>query len=993
MQDLPATLVKALGDGTLIPFVGAGVSRAVTNAAGVYLFPTWRELLLRAAERLKADGLATKASRVTATLEDGDYLDAARVARDAMDAGWFDFLRAQFDPPPALARPESLELARLVWRLGSPLVVTTNYDKVLRWASPQPGDTRHWTPSDSANLADLHRSRIDRPVVWHLHGFIDRPAEIILTPDGYQTLYPVNGEMEGPYKGALLTLRHLFTARTFLFIGFGMEEAIQRQIEWVREAFAGAGGNHFILVRASQLPAFEKEMAGLPVQPVPFAGFGQPLIDLLGALARHAGSSGVRVAPPPIEADPRPYLEYLRNDSSFIEIRGLRLNVAQAPRFPIGDLYIPLIDEMGQTRRTLDQALTEPRLVILGDPGSGKTTFLRRIAKDACDARLGDAAAPFPLLVRVSELSQLADKDAPTLLARLLARQSRELGFPLDEYFFELKLTQGPCLLLIDGLDEAPNEAARKLVSRLIETAAHAWPHCRFVVTTRPKAYEEEVVLEGFVPARIGPLEPEAVRTFLERWSAALIAGAPEKAKRHARELIKAVESRVEIRRMAVNPVMLTALAALHWNEARMPEQRADLYESILMWLARSRPPRPGRLGAEACIAKLQELAGAMQGHREGRQVQVPRAFAAEVLASPLEFLREEEKDSGIVVNRGADVKFWHLTFQEYLAARYLAGLHDDERHALLFTEGRAWLPEWREVALLLAGVLHKQGAAKVDALVKGALDHLYSSTRTKRLLHWAGMGPNLAEQARCYGLLGAMLQDLQPLEYQPADPRYAEVKNAVMGIFDAKQSAGVGLKTREDAAVALGQAGDPRLRRPSDADYWVKAGDFLIGKYPVTVQESARFVDDSGPAPPGWDSQLLRPNCPVVYVTWKDAKAYCKWAGVRLPTEAEWWRAAKGADERKYPWGGEDPDADRLNCRETRIGKPSPVGLFPRGSTPDGIADLYGNVWEWVDDGPWIGGGFYDSLEAFRGPLRLWVDPDYRVDYIGFRCAREVFP
>jgi hypothetical protein len=272
-------------------------------------------------------------------------------------------------------------------------VVTTNYDKVLRWASPQERDLRHWTVSDRVNLVEIHRDCVGQPAVWHLHGFIDRPEEIILTPDGYSMLYPTAGQIQVDYEAALVTLRHLLTARTFLFIGFGMEEAIQRQIRWVRETFGGAGGKHFVLVKADAQEAMEKELHGLSVQPVPFADFGQPLLDLLGELASHADSGGLRTpAPlPRVEADPRPYLEYLRNDTAFIEIRGLRLNVAEAPRFPIDDLYIPLIDEMGsgremesgRARRTLDESLAHTRLVILGDPGSGKTTFLRRIAHAA----------------------------------------------------------------------------------------------------------------------------------------------------------------------------------------------------------------------------------------------------------------------------------------------------------------------------------------------------------------------------------------------------------------------------------------------------------------------------------------------------------------------------------------------------------------------------------------------------------------------------------
>ena len=159
---------------------------------------------------------------------------------------------------------------------------------------------------------DIHRDCVGQPAVWHLHGFIDRPEEIILTPDGYRKLYPSDGQVQVDYEAALVTLRHLLTARTFLFIGFGMEEAIQRQIRWVRETFAGAGGQHFVLVRAKDQEAMEKELHGLSVQPVPFADFGRPLLDLLGEMASHADSGGLRTpAPlPRVEADPRPYLEY-----------------------------------------------------------------------------------------------------------------------------------------------------------------------------------------------------------------------------------------------------------------------------------------------------------------------------------------------------------------------------------------------------------------------------------------------------------------------------------------------------------------------------------------------------------------------------------------------------------------------------------------------------------------------------------------------------------
>jgi predicted NACHT family NTPase len=304
--------------------------------------------------------------------------------------------------------------------------------------------------------------------------------------------------------------------------------------------------------------------------------------------------------------------------------------------------------------------------------------------------------------------------------------------------------------VLFDGLEEIPDRPSRETSSRLIEALAQTYPESRLIVTSRPAAYTGEAQLPGFDHARIEPLEDEAIGVFLRRWCGALYPEGTHVAEAHSAELAAALQSRPEIRRLARNPVMLTALAVVHWNERRLPEQRADLYDSILHWLARSREQRPGRPSAERCLALLQELALSMQNDPAGRQVQLPRRLAAEALAEELgerageghvvsepsrhtieralRFLEEEELDSGIVVGRGNEVSFWHLTFQEYLAARAIAGRPDPEQAQLLF-DAPPWFyrPEWREVVLLLAGVLHQQGRAKVDGLIKLALDRLGS--------------------------------------------------------------------------------------------------------------------------------------------------------------------------------------------------------------------------------------------------------------------------
>jgi formylglycine-generating enzyme required for sulfatase activity len=168
-----------------------------------------------------------------------------------------------------------------------------------------------------------------------------------------------------------------------------------------------------------------------------------------------------------------------------------------------------------------------------------------------------------------------------------------------------------------------------------------------------------------------------------------------------------------------------------------------------------------------------------------------------------------------------------------------------------------------------------------------------------------------------------------------------------------------------------------------------VSLDTFYIGKYEVTVQQYLLFCVATGrtmPEQPEWNNKN---ELPVVGVKWEDAKAYCDWAGLRLPTEAEWEKAARGTDGRKYPWGDEEWNAGgiyRMNFGSSlKGGRPliedgggwkedgyehtAPVGSFPEGASPYGALDMAGNVLEWCND--WFDGKYYASSPHSnpRGP------------------------
>ncbi|HBY62029.1 MAG TPA: hypothetical protein DEH78_19590, partial [Solibacterales bacterium] len=354
------------------------------------------------------------------------------------------------------------------------------------------------------------------------------------------------------------------------------------------------------------------------------------------------------------------------------------------------------------------------KVLVVGDPGSGKSTFLKRVAFQLCKEYT--SGGPLPVRMEAAVFSGYiaqqhekrrgpADPASPDWIPLFLGVQCDEKNRGLSAEYFRALLKSGGCQVLIDGLDETPDEPSRRRLARLIKEAAAAYDECRFVVTSRP---EGKVPIEGFEEAPIGDLEPQAIQEFLAKLAKLLYPTEEIRARRFREELEGAVNGRREIRRMTRNPVMLTALAVLQHNNVKLPEKRVDLYGSILEWLSKQRA-KPGRLPASECLLRLRELALEMQNHEGGRRRQVALSWAGEKLAKRLggreaaeRFLRAEQLDSGIVVSRGEEIAYWHLTFQECLAALEIAGWEDADQHELLLSgEAKVYRPEWLETVLL----------------------------------------------------------------------------------------------------------------------------------------------------------------------------------------------------------------------------------------------------------------------------------------------------
>jgi len=222
---------------------------------------------------------------------------------------------------------------------------------------------------------------------------------------------------------------------------------------------------------------------------------------------------------------------------------------------------------------------------------------------------------------------------------------------------------------------------------------------------------------------------------------------------------------------------------------------------------------------------------------------------------------------------------------------------------------------------------------------------------------------------------------------------------------------------TVEAGAFEMGSSSGETCEKPRHP---VTLNGFRIDKYEVTQAQYARFVRETNRSAPScnWDPDS-QPNLPVVCVSWWDAKTYCEWAGRRLPSEAEWEKAARGVTARNFPWGDEPASC---NTAVMDSGSPGcgakfaqPVGSRTAGASPYGAMDMSGNVGEWVHD--YYAVDYYEEDEARNNPtgplagtLRVvrggnWADSLARYvrtssrarrlptdvnPYVGFRCARN---
>ncbi len=375
-------------------------------------------------------------------------------------------------------------------------------------------------------------------------------------------------------------------------------------------------------------------------------------------------------------------------------------------------------------------------LIVLGGPGTGKTTVLRYLALTYARGLQGERLGqPLPLLPLLSPLRAVTSGRAPSL-ADYMTQLCQRLGCVVGPGFFDAQLRAHRCLVLLDGLDEVADEQQRRAVSRWIEQQSRAYARNPFVVTCRPAGFREDFLPPGFLRLAVQDFGEDQVEAFAQNWCRAVetvlrgdTAEAQNKATRDSADLVNAIRANPRVKALAVNPLLLSIIALVHRYRARLPDRRVDLYAECVEVLlghwdeakAIEVPIPPGR-----ALQVLQPLALWMHEHKSSEDERLARLEEIEpVMARSLAGIGLPEADAvrtflnsirdrcGLLVEYGADVfGFQHQTFQEYLAAKEVA----EHQHEALLIEhlGEGY---WREVTLLYAGIRDATG------LLQGVLD------------------------------------------------------------------------------------------------------------------------------------------------------------------------------------------------------------------------------------------------------------------------------
>ncbi|MCK5525055.1 MAG: HEAT repeat domain-containing protein, partial [Thiomargarita sp.] len=450
------------------------------------------------------------------------------------------------------------------------------------------------------------------------------------------------------------------------------------------------------------------------------------------------------------ERDPR--LHEIKLDKIFVKLRIAVENSFRATRYLEPDFDKNDLKKVKVLRQREEKVETKPMttaealqkhryLIITGSPGSGKTTLLRWLAVTFADQRqsenLGEAFTEetVPIFLELRRFSErfhdLAKNHPATFdlaeeISTFVGDDSRFDGVHSD--WMRQTLAQQPCLLLLDGLDEIADQMTRQrlleAVEAFVQIPTYAKVSC--LLTTRPHGFQNVSLGAKFQKTEVQAFTPDDIAAFIRHWYATAYA---EEYQAEASELITAIKAQERVTELATNPLLCTIIAIIYRNNRVLPNRRVELYLECCKTLLDTWERNKTEIAAQSPLiagvdwqTKLELLMPiAYRFHEQEQKLALPEGEVVKLLAAALDELNlmqgsEAEQEarrfiaairdrSGILQGRGdGTLEFSHRTFQEYLAARYIAKQADPVYIDFVMKHlHEAW---WREVHLLVIGHL-----------------------------------------------------------------------------------------------------------------------------------------------------------------------------------------------------------------------------------------------------------------------------------------------
>jgi hypothetical protein len=695
------------------------------------------------------------------------------------------------------------------------------------------------------------------------------------------------------------------------------------------------------------------------------------------------------------------------------------------------------IKETKREYENLLPALHESRRVlVLGEPGIGKTTTLFKFADELRQHALANDTAPIPLIIPLREFR--GDVTWTTLI-------NRHLGVLAPRY--EELLGSRRLYFLLDGLNELPKDETRaeklRSLRQLLDYDVPA------VVTCRELDYRDQALNLDLDTITVHPLEPERIFDFLRRylmntrggragfraaevlfwqiaggtdvkavWEKWRAAGAtidlfftasevPDKIPTTwwERELWRnVVKSKDALMHLAANPYLLWMLLNIYLDAGTIPTNRGAMFDEFVFQLLKREGFSDGdELSAEgqALSVKLEELAWTMQCQlvasgekRGGIELTISRSQAIQILSAEERLYRAA---SANLLEDAEPVRFTHQLLQEYFTARrMLAGIDGGTLDARdLWPEEQWWQPSgWEEATVLAIGMCGQNAEKTVEWLL--------SANPEVAAMAMQRSGAGFEDRFKL-GFRENWLPQMTDIESHPEAVARAAIGRALGSVMCSN-----GEPLDDRPGVGLTGAGLPSIEwvnipggtvKLADIKGEFKVNSFRIARFVVTNRQFQAFLNArDGYGNKKWWTDIEQPfvpsssrwseaNSPRESVSWYEAVAFCRWLTanyhelgllknnqeIRLPTEWEWQQAAtNGNPEHINPWGAKW-DSARCNSSESGLNRTTAVGLYPQGTWQNGPQDITGNICEWC--------------------LNKWENPDVqsatKIDKSGLRVIR----